>query len=176
MKTFSLNFSLLAAASVLLAGVSLVAPSQAAADDAAQAQQQLLRMATCQDSWYDMRRDEGRMRQFAALVQGGFEPQRQSPAFLPRRATTLLGHPVVELYPQSVGMGVGFSVALDAPFERAKADFERALGKPLTRCESGDGMHSCELPLGEKKTAILMAPMQPGVARTLLGCYYFYQQ
>lgn len=166
-------FRLLAATSVLLSAVALAGAARAESDDD---QTQLLRLATCQDSWLEWRNDEARIRRVAAMVHGGFEAQPRSPAYTPKRATTLLSHGVAELYPQSVGMAVGFSVALNAPFERVKADVERALGKPLANCDVSDGMKVCELKLAAKKTVMLMGNDKPGSVRTLMGCYYFYQQ
>jgi hypothetical protein len=39
-------------------------------------------------------------------------------------------------------MGVGLSVMIDAPFEKAKAGVEKSLGKPLKKCEPGEGMRT----------------------------------
>lgn len=52
---------------------------------------------------------------------------------------------------------------------------EKQLGRALP-CERSDGAMACELKLGEKKTAMLIAPLQGSDRQsTLLGCYYVYQ-
>jgi hypothetical protein len=78
------------------------------------------------------------------------------------------------VYPESVGMGVGFSVVLDAAFDTARESLEKTLGKKLTDCEVSDGMRTCGLELEKEKTITLMAGEHDTKRRTLLGCYYFY--
>ena len=73
-------------------------------------------------------------------------------------------------------MGVGFSVTVDATFDTARTNLEKALGKPLTKCETSDGMRTCELDIAEKRTLMLMASDDPKASETLVGCYYFYEK
>ncbi len=135
----------------------------------------LLRLATCQDSWLDWKTDELRMGRFVAHLEQKFVRSEQDAYFVPKAATTLLGHPVAQVYPQSVGTGLGFSVLVNVPFVQARQSFEKQLGRPL-KCSTSDGMRACDLSLGEKKTAMLIASDNPGSKTTLLGCYYYYEK
>lgn len=161
----------LLAASILCGGARAAAEPPESADEV-----QLLRLATCQDSWLEWKQEPERLRRFATDLHRRFTLQPKSPAMKPNAPARLLGFPIEQLFPDSVGMGVGFSVQLQADFKQLRQRFEAQLGRPL-QCESGDGMRSCELPLGEKKTAMLVAGEggRAGSA-TLLGCFYFYQQ
>lgn len=136
---------------------------------------QLLRLATCQDSWLEWKAEPGRLQRFATDLHRRYTLKPKSPAMTPNAPAKLLGFPVQQLFPDSVGMGVGFSVQVQADFKQARQRFEEQLGRPL-QCEGGDGMLSCELPLGEKKTALLVKADSGPSKSTLLGCYYFYQQ
>lgn len=142
-----------------------------AADDA-----RLTRMATCQDSWLEWHKAASpQFDDFAEYFRAGFTPQEQKPFFLPKHRTTIAGLRVVEAYPDSVGMGVGFSLTLETDFDTARKAMEAALGKKLTHCESGDGMHTCELEIAEQRSAMVMA--EDGTKnRTLVGCYYYYEK
>ena len=86
------------------------------------------------------------------------------------------GLKVTQLFPESVGMGVGFSVLVDATFDTARQALEPKLGKPLRQCESGDGMRICELPIAEQRTVMLMSGDPPNDRTTLVGCYYLYEK
>lgn len=143
----------------------------------AEPQDLLLSLATCAESWHDWRRDEQRMAHFASTMQAHFELDRKRRVWVPRQPMQLMGHRVTELTPQSVGMGLGFAVTLDAPMQKVRPSFEAALGKPMKSCDKGDGMSMCELPLAERRTAVLMAPLaKPQPSVTVVGCYYFYEQ
>jgi hypothetical protein len=83
---------------------------------------------------------------------------------------------VSQAFPGSVGMGVGFSLTLDATFNDARKAAEKALGKALQKCESGEGMRNCELEIAPQRTVTLMAEDKPGIGHTLIGCYYFYEK
>lgn len=52
---------------------------------------------------------------------------------------------------------------------------EKSLGKKF-HCEAGDGMQSCELPVAEKRTFMLMAEESAREKQTLVGCYYYYER
>jgi hypothetical protein len=174
MPTSSSRFALALTGSILcLAGPS--GPAQATADNSAD-DAQLTRLASCADSWYDWSREQPqRLQGFAQAFGERFAQVPKEPAFTPRAPLRLLGLPVLQAFPDSVGMGLGFSVRVKANFEDARLAMEKQLGRPMT-CERSDGMMACELPLGEKRTALLMTPLQGRDSQSsLLGCYYFYQ-
>ena len=89
---------------------------------------------------------------------------------------SILGHPIVQLYPQSVGTGVGYSVIVNASFEATKASAERQMGKPFDRCDASIDGNSCERELAKLKTVTLLEASRGKEPKTLLGCYYLYQQ
>lgn len=147
-------------------------PTQAGmADDA-----QMQRLALCQDSWLDWKDDSARMTDLVDYFESRIARSPQgSGAFDVKAPLRVLGQPVTQVYPQSVGMGVGFSLTVKAGFGATRAAVERRLGKSMA-CTSGDGMQACELQVGPKKTVVLMAPLNGAAKATLMGCYYFYQQ
>jgi hypothetical protein len=109
---------------------------------------------------------------------GGFLSDRAwRGAYTPRSSQTVAGLPVAQVYPQSVGMGVGFSVIVNANFNAARAALEKRLGRPIRKCEPpSDNMRTCDLEIAEKKTVTLMAEDNPKATMTLIGCYYFYEK
>jgi hypothetical protein len=144
----------------------------AAADDTA-----LARLALCQDSWVDWNKsDPGRLQAFIEHFRSEFSPSGNDPFFLPKGSPSIAGLHVVQAFPQSVGMGVGFSLTVDATFDETRTTMEKALGKPLQKCESGDGMRMCEFKIAEQRTFTLMAEDDPKSHNTLIGCYYFYEK
>lgn len=157
-----------------LAALSLLALMPAART--AEPQDLLQSLATCGESWHDWRSDEKRMGYFASTVQANFERNDKRRVWLPRKPVQLIGHRVTELIPQSVGMGLGFSVTLDAPWQQVRTSFEKALGKPMKDCSESDGMTMCELPLAERRTAVLMTRTAAPQVGTMVGCYYFYEK
>jgi hypothetical protein len=158
-----------------LAGVSLalactLAPAMAAEDAG------IARMAACQDSWMDWSKTAPK--KLSALgdhFRAAYTPHGNDPYFLPKAPTTIAGLKVLQVYPQSVGMGVGLSVLVDATFDTAKKTFERVLGRKVTKCEASEGSHDCELDLAPQRNFMLMtgdtAPKQ-----TLVGCFYLYEK
>lgn len=155
-------------AGVLLASLLPLSTAHAADD------KMLVSLATCQESWTDWKNDPVRGRMFRATVEAGFRAQDREPFYLPIRPTTLLGQPVTRLYPDSVGMAVGFSVVAGASFEAVKASVEQQMGKPFARCGVEEGAKSCEQKIAEKKTVVLMEASRGKNPQTLFGCYYFY--
>lgn len=131
------------------------------------------RMATCQESWFDWKDDDRRMGQFADRFNAKYTRIEDDAAFVPKVPGKVLGFPLVKVYPQSIGMGVGFSVQLEGLFAQIRSAVEDRLGKPL-ECSDSDGMTSCGLELAEKKTVMLTAFGDGAV--NLLGCYYFYEK
>jgi hypothetical protein len=135
------------------------------------------RLATCQDSWYDMQKsDPVGLKKIADHIHTGFTPHDNDPYSLPKADTSILGLHVTQVFPESVGMGVGFSVTVAAPFDKARAALEKAIGKRLVHCEASDGMKSCDLTLSEKRNITLMAEDDTKATQTLVGCYYFYEK
>jgi len=134
----------------------------------------LERLVTCADSWEAWRNDEAQkatlFRNFDALFTQG----KGDPPFVPKVPVSIAGMKVTGVYPESVGMGVGFSVVLDTDFARARAAIEKLVGKRLAHCESGDGMRSCDLELAPHRTVMVMAPLDAPKPMVLAGCYYFY--
>lgn len=134
----------------------------------------LQRLATCRDSWFEWKDDAAKAAPFVQLIQTRFTPGDEG-AFTPKAPTSILGFRLVQLFPQSVGMAVGFSVLVDGREDKVRAAFEKQLGRPMT-CEIGDGMKMCELKIADKKSATLMSGDDGHAATTLVGCYYFYEK
>ena len=155
--------------SVTLLLLSLVAtPSAGAADDLIE------QLATCQVSWLDWKNDPAQARKFGETINASFSQKPREPGWTPRKPIVVGGLKVVEAFPESVGMGVGFSLSVEANFDKARAEFERLAGKTFKTCESGEGMKSCELAVAEKRTLMIVAGDNGKSKTTLLGCYYFY--
>jgi len=155
-------------------GVALLVaawPAFAADDDA------LMRMALCRDSWFEWSKSESKtFESFANHVRANFAPHDNDAFVVPKGDTSVAGFKVVELYPDSVGMGVGFSLTVEATFDEARKTIEKALGKTLAHCEASDGMKSCELSIAKQRSVMLMAEDKADARRTLIGCYYFYEK
>jgi hypothetical protein len=135
------------------------------------------RLATCQDSWLDWKQSNPvQMQNFVNAFQSDFLRNGNDPFFVPKSSQAVAGLPVAQVFPQSVGMGVGFSVMVNANFDKTKTTVEKKIGKSLKQCESGENMRTCALEIGEKKTIMLMAGDNPKSTKTLLGCYYFYEK
>lgn len=158
----------------ILAGAAfafLALPAQAA-DDVP-----LTRMATCQDSWLDWNtKDPAKNAAFATHFRSLLVPHGNDPYFLPKAKITFAGLNVSQVFPESVGMGLGFSVTVDAPFDKARAALEHVSGKKLGHCEQGDGMMACQFQIAEKRTIMAMAVDGQKPAQTLIGCYYYYEK
>ena len=151
--------------------VGIVAPAFAA-DDAP-----LTRMALCQDSWVEWtKKDTKAFEAFRAHFLGEFARHYNDPYMLPKTNVSILGIQVAQGFPDSVGMGVGFSLTVDVPFDKARDAIEKALAKKLVHCENSDNMKSCELEVAPQRTVTLMADDSPKSRQTLIGCYYFYEK
>jgi len=149
----------------------LFTPAFAADDDA------LARMALCRDSWVEWQKsDPAKLKTFADSFHAQFTPHDNDPYFLPKTKVSVLGFRLLQAFPGSVGMGVGFSLTVDATFDEARKAVEKALGKALQKCESGEDMRTCELELAPQRSVTLLAQDKPGARRTLIGCYYFYEK
>ena len=134
------------------------------------------RLATCQDSWLDWKEsDPVQLRNFADSFQSDFLRKEKDPFFVPKSNQTVAGLPVAQVFPDSIGMAVGFSVVVSANFDRTKTSLAKKIGKPLSKCEPpSDNMRTCELEIGEQKTILLMAEDNVKSTTTLFGCYYIY--
>lgn len=151
--------------------LGLLAPAFAADDDA------LTRMALCKDSWFEWQKSEPeKLKAFADAFHAQFSPHDNDPYFLPKAKISVMGMNVSQAFPGSVGMGVGFSLTVDATFEDARKAVETALGKKPQKCESGEDMRTCELEIAHQRSVTLLAEDKPGARRTLIGCYYFYEK
>jgi hypothetical protein len=134
------------------------------------------RLATCQDSWLAWKDYPDLMEKFADRVRASFVEKGGAGFWVPKSTVLVAGLPVVQAFPQSVGTGIGFSVLVDARFEKARTLVEQTLGRSLTDCETSDNMHSCGLEIGEKRTVVLMAEDNGKAKTTLIGCYYYYEK
>lgn len=134
-------------------------------------------LALCRESWVDWQKaNDPRLASFAAWLRSGFT-QKEGDAFIvPNKPLSLAGFRVEKVFPDSVGMGVGFSVMIAATFEDAQKVFEKKLGKPLAHCETSDGMRSCEAQIADQRSFVLMTSDKPGDSEALIGCYYFYEK
>jgi hypothetical protein len=143
-----------------------------AADDEA-----FTRMALCKDSWAEWQKsDPAKLKAFADSFHARFSPHDNDPYFLPKANVSVIGFHVSQAFPGSVGMGVGFSLTVDATFDDTRKALEKALGKSLQKCESGEDMRTCELELAPQRNVMLLAEDKPDAKRTLIGCYYFYEK
>jgi hypothetical protein len=137
----------------------------------------LEKMAVCQDSWLDWGDDQAR----AGTFRDGFRAQfkeggKNGEYFVPKSHAALMGLPVSRVYASTIGMARGFSVLVDAPFDAVKKNVEKVIGKTLKKCETGEGMHTCELEIAEKRTVMMMGDATGKDKSTLVGCFYFYEK
>jgi hypothetical protein len=136
----------------------------------------LEQMTTCQDSWLDWKDDPVSTASHRDSFRAQFRQGDKDPFFVPISSATTMGLPVSQVYSNSVGMGVGFSVQVKASFDSAKKAVEHAVGKSLKKCETSDGMRTCELEIGVKKTVMLMSDAAGKSGQTLIGCFYYYEK
>jgi len=159
------------AASALIALLFTVASAWAEEDVT------LARMAMCQESWLDWQtNDPAQLKMFGERLHVEFSQHGDDAFVVPNANVSVAGLRVTQLFPNSVGMGVGISMTVDAPFDKARQAIEKAAGKPLTKCETGDGMRTCGSEIAEKRTLMVMAEDSPKATTTLVGCYYYYEK
>lgn len=155
----------------VLAFLLLVATARSAEDP------DIARMATCRDSWFDWQNSEpARLKAFGEHFRASFSQTENEAFFAPKAEMSIAGLRVTRAFPDSVGMGVGFSVFVEAPFDRTRQILEKSLGKPFKHCEKSDNMKACDLTIADKRTLMLMAEDSPQATTTLVGCYYFYEK
>lgn len=162
---------------IVALAVLLCCPALAADDDG------LARMALCKDSWVDWgKHDPARMKAFADRFRAQFAPHDNDAFVLPKAHISVMGLRVTRAFPDSIGMAVGFSLMVDATFDDARKTAEKALGRPLKKCETGDNMRDCGLEIAPQRSVLLMGEDKPagkegpGARDTLIGCYYFYEK
>src|ERR1700721_2767783 len=120
-----------------LAGVLVVLQaaiaSALAADDPG-----IERLATCQDSWLDWKKNNSvQLKQVGEHLRSDFSQKENTPYLVPKTSMTVAALHVAQVFPDSVGMGVGFSVGVDATFDQGRRSLENALDKPPVQCEDG---------------------------------------
>ncbi|HEY5006424.1 MAG TPA: hypothetical protein VII42_00385 [Caulobacteraceae bacterium] len=146
-------------------------PAQAADDP------RLENLALCRDSWLDWQTtDPAKLDSVGAYFRAVLAHKDNDAFGAPKSPMAIAGLKVTQVFPDSVGMGMGFSVLVDAPFDVARHAVEQKLGKPLGRCETGEGMRTCDLPIAEQRTVLLMSGDRPNDKATLVGCYYVYEK
>ena len=162
MKTIAITFT------------ALLAVLTGSADARAFDDVQLQRLALCQDTWLDWKDDAVRLALYKNYIDTQLDQGASDGAFVPKAATNVLGGQVTEVFPQSVGMGVGVSVTVNMAHASAKARIEQQLGKAM-ECATDEGVLSCGVELGAKKTVMLMTSQNGRAPTSLIGCFYFYQ-
>jgi hypothetical protein len=134
-------------------------------------------LALCRDSWLDWKTtDPARLNSLGGFLRSAFAHKGSDAFLVPKSPMAIDGLKVMQVFPESVGMGVGFSALVDATFDVAKQALEQKLGKPLRQCEASDGMRTCQLPIAEQRTMMLMSGDPPNDKTTLIGCYYLYEK
>lgn len=136
----------------------------------------VLRLRTCQDSWMDWENDPAKTQMFVDGLKVIFKRDDRDGSYLPIKPMSILGYDVLQLYPQCVGMGVGYPVIVSASFDAAKSSLEKQMGKPFDRCQAASEGKSCERELAKLKSVMLMEGSRGKDAMTLFGCYYFYEK
>jgi hypothetical protein len=134
------------------------------------------RMATCQDSWFEWKNEPSKLEDLTKDIRSTFAEKENSAFLVPKSEKTVFGLKVVQLFPSSIGMAVGFSVIVEADFKKTRTSLEKKLEKSFKKCETGDNMLTCELEIGEKKTILLLAEEDGKNNKTLFGCFYYYEK
>ena len=131
----------------------------------------------CRESWLDWKKnDPAALESFGAFLRTAFSPEESDGSLEPKTDTAIDGLKITRVFPGSVGMGLGFSVIVDVPFDVARQALELDVGKRLGHCQASDGMRSCELPITEQRTIMLVSGDAPNGRTTLAGCYYYYEK
>jgi len=134
------------------------------------------RLATCQDSWIEWENEPSKQKDLSKDINSTFVEKGNSGFLVPKSEKSVFGLKVVQLFPESIGMAVGFSVMVEGDFKTTRETLEKRLGKLFKKCETGDDMLSCELEIGEKKTILILAEEDGKNIKTLFGCFYYYEK
>lgn len=132
----------------------------------------VLRLLTCQDSRLEWKDVPVKKQKFVDELKANFKQNKRDGSFVPIKPMSILGHEIVQLFPQSVGMGVGYSVIVSASFAATKASLEKQMGKSFDRCEAASEGKSCGRELAKLKTVMLMEGSRGNDPTTVFGCYY----
>lgn len=131
----------------------------------------VLRLLTCQDAWMDWNDDPVKLEKFGTALRLHYAQSDRDSSFVPNKPMSVLGHRVVQLYPTSFGLGVGYSVIVSTIFDNAKASLEKQTAKPFDFCDSASDGKACTRQISTRK--ILMLRDNGGAnPTTLVGCYY----
>jgi hypothetical protein len=137
----------------------------------------ILPLATCQESWLDwQKQDSEKAKRFFDEFQSNFRKDDHQNFYVPVQPTSILGHEISSVFPDSVGMAVGFSVGVNANFETLKSSLEKQTGKAFKQCDAStdENIKSCQYEIGKNKTLMIMANSQGKDTQSLFGCYYYY--
>jgi hypothetical protein len=134
------------------------------------------RLTTCQDSWLEWKNNPSKLKDFSKYINSAFVEKENSSFLVPTSEKSVFGLRVVQLFPESIGMAVGFSVVVEADFKTTRDTLEKRLGKSFKKCETGENMLTCELGIGEKKTILLLSEEDGKIVKTLFGCFYYYEK
>ena len=137
---------------------------------------QLVALATCQESWLDFQAAPAKGEAMRQLIEADYSADPKGAGMAPKTKATLLGLPITQLFPDSAGMAVGFSVSVEGKFADVKTRLEKQLGYKLEHCESDDEMTTCEHQIAEKKTIAMVADGKGDLPETLVGCVYYYEK
>lgn len=134
-------------------------------------------LALCRDSWLDWKNtDPAKLNSFIAYFRSAFTPSGNDAFSVPKSAMTIDGLKVRQVFPESLGMGLGFSVLVDATFDVAKRALEQSSASRCANARPATGMRICALPIAEQRTVTLMSGDPPNDKTILVGCYYFYEK
>ena len=98
-----MNTAAMFAIAALLAGLAVPQTHAQTTDDAG-----VLRLLTCQDSWMEWKGDPIEEQKFVDAQKANFRQNESDGSFVPIKPMAIVGHRIVQLYPQSVCMGVGY--------------------------------------------------------------------
>jgi len=130
----------------------------------------------CQDSWLEWKeRDPARLQRYVDAIHTNFSRDGNNAWVTPKSPQTVAGLPVLQVYPESVGMGVGFSVLVGTTLDRAKKIIEQKLGRSFGKCEPpSDNIRGCDMKIGDRKTIGVISEDNDKATKVLVGCFYFY--
>jgi hypothetical protein len=84
--------------------------------------------------------------------------------------------PTIPLVLLHAGAVVALAQQRRVSADTARKAIEQRIGKTLQKCSNGEGMRTCALEVGERKTLMLMADASGKSKTTLVGCYYYYEK